>query len=743
MPLVLRTAVGRTTPLSNTELDGNFTYLESYTATKLSSADYNYLTIRSNLNAAPTSGANRGYESGLDVRYLQGHEPNNVLPSITNKSSIVLRDANGDFTARYITASSFEGRSTTSGVAEQATKLQTARKINDVNFDGTAAITIYDKTKLPLTTQFVATAVTIGVTYIIDEVGSTNWVAMGAAASTAGLIFTCTAVGAGTGKCSTVMLDKLNLAATTTARASIRLNHGTAPTTPLNGDFWTTTAGQFNYINGNVKTVAYTDSNITGTSSNITGVAAIANGGTGKTTIAEGRAALDAAKRGANSDITSITGLTTALATGQGGTGMGSPGNTGNILISDGSIWTTAKPSGTWDISVSGLAATSTRLVSTDSKDDVTTPSTLTTPGVIFDFKKNSSSELTDGGDYHGLMTFRKYGSTTNWTGGKSHQLGFTDNNNLFIRSGTLATWGAWHKFVTSDNIDDYAPSKTGTGASGTWSISINGSSASAGTATSASSATLAASATKLANKRKINGVEFDGTEDITISDSNALGNAGGTSTGNITIKNTQPTLFLDDTNSEGSGIELAISVQNESFIIYEPDAGNEEWFRINDTSFAAPAGGAAGAYVRGQHILDESNYTTYVPSKTGSGASGTWSINVSGTAATATKLANKRKINGVEFDGTADISIDIPTSATASDVYSWAKAATKPSYNYSEIGGTKPSYSYSELTGTAPTFNQDTTGKSADSTKWNGAKKYVQSTTPTNAVDGDIWFKV
>jgi hypothetical protein len=743
MPLVLRTAVGRTTPLSNTELDGNFTYLESYTATKLSSADYNYLTIRSNLNAAPTSGANRGYESGLDVRYLQGHEPNNVLPSITNKSSIVLRDANGDFTARYITASSFEGRSTTSGVAEQATKLQTARKINDVNFDGTAAITIYDKTKLPLTTQFVATAVTIGVTYIIDEVGSTNWVAMGAAASTAGLIFTCTAVGAGTGKCSTVMLDKLNLAATTTARASIRLNHGTAPTTPLNGDFWTTTAGQFNYINGNVKTVAYTDSNITGTSSNITGVAAIANGGTGKTTVAEGRAALDAAKRGANSDITSITGLTTALATSQGGTGMGSPGNTGNILISDGSIWTTAKPSGKWDISISGNADTATILVSRDSRDDVTTPSTLTAPGIVFDFKKNSSSELTDGGDYHGLMTFRKYGATTDWTGGKSHQLGFTDNNNLFIRSGTLATWGAWHKFVTSDNIDDYAPSKTGSGASGTWSINVSGTAASAGTATSASSATLAASATKLANKRKINGVDFDGTADITISDSNALANDGGTSTGNITIKNTQPTLFLDDTNSEGGGIELAISVQNESFIIYEPDASDEEWFRINDTSFDEPAGGPAGAYVRGQHILDASNYTTYVPSKTGSGASGTWSINVSGTAATATKLANARKINGVAFDGTQDISISIPTSAFASDVYSWAKEATKPSYSYSEITGTKPSYSYSELTGTAPTFNQDTTGNSANAPKWDGAKKYVQSSEPSGAANGDIWFKV
>ena len=67
-----------------------------------------------------------------------------------------------------------------------------------------------------------------------------------------------------------------------------------------------------------------------------------------------------------------------------------------------------------------------------------------------------------------------------------------------------------------------------------------------------------------------------------------------------------------------------------------------------------------------------------------------------------------------------------IPTTLPASDVYAWAKAATKPSYAYSEITGTKPSYAYSEITGTKPsyayseitgtipTFNQNTTGNAA-----------------------------
>ena len=51
------------------------------------------------------------------------------------------------------------------------------------------------------------------------------------------------------------------------------------------------------------------------------GTLAVANGGTGATTAAGARANLQAAKSGANSDITSISGLTTPLNVAQGGTG--------------------------------------------------------------------------------------------------------------------------------------------------------------------------------------------------------------------------------------------------------------------------------------------------------------------------------------------------------------------------------------------------------------------------------------
>jgi hypothetical protein len=57
-------------------------------------------------------------------------------------------------------------------------------------------------------------------------------------------------------------------------------------------------------------------------------------------------------------------------------------------------------------------------------------------------------------------------------------------------------------------------------------------------------------------------------------------------------------------------------------------DAGGGSWYRT-----AAYASGF-GAW---QHYLTSSNYTNYAPSLTGGGASGTWGINVTGNAATAT----------------------------------------------------------------------------------------------------------
>lgn len=53
---------------------------------------------------------------------------------------------------------------------------------------------------------------------------------------------------------------------------------------------------------------------------------------------------------------------------------------------------------------------------------------------------------------------------------------------------------------------------------------------------------------------------------------------------------------------------------------------------------------------------LNSSNYTTYTVKKDGTGATGTWGINITGNAMTATTLKTARTINGTSFDGSANI---------------------------------------------------------------------------------------
>lgn len=60
----------------------------------------------------------------------------------------------------------------------------------------------------------------------------------------------------------------------------------------------------------------------------------LSKGGTNAITAPLARASLGAAASGANSDITSITGLTTALTTAQGGTGVTTSTGTGNNVLS-------------------------------------------------------------------------------------------------------------------------------------------------------------------------------------------------------------------------------------------------------------------------------------------------------------------------------------------------------------------------------------------------------------------------
>lgn len=88
-----------------------------------------------------------------------------------------------------------------------------------------------------------------------------------------------------------------------------------------------------------------------------------------------------------------------------------------------------------------------------DSRKTASTPQEHAA-GVWLDFKANAKANLSDGGNYTGLLTVRKYGGTTDWSGGKSAQLGFTDNSNVWVRFGTGTSWENWKQLATTGWAD-------------------------------------------------------------------------------------------------------------------------------------------------------------------------------------------------------------------------------------------------------------------------------------------------
>lgn len=91
-------------------------------------------------------------------------------------------------------------------------------------------------------------------------------------------------------------------------------------------------------------------------------------------------------------------------------------------------------------------------LHSNDTRSTVTTPETLDTPGLTLDFKANSTNGLNDGSSYNGVMTFRPYGGLNDFSGGPSHQMGFTAGGRVFHRYGSATSWNGWRKMIEEDS---------------------------------------------------------------------------------------------------------------------------------------------------------------------------------------------------------------------------------------------------------------------------------------------------
>lgn len=91
----------------------------------------------------------------------------------------------------------------------------------------------------------------------------------------------------------------------------------------------------------------------------------------------------------------------------------------------------------------------------------------FTYPGLSVHMKTNTTDSLADGGTYHGIINIQHWSDSS---GGTSHQLGFTDNGNMYVRtSDTAGTgWSGWQKVLTDTNTktssyikSDTAPTDT------------------------------------------------------------------------------------------------------------------------------------------------------------------------------------------------------------------------------------------------------------------------------------------
>jgi hypothetical protein len=189
---------------------------------------------------------------------------------------------------------------------------------------------------------------------------------------------------------------------------------------------------------------------------------------------------------------------------------------------------------------------------------------------------------------------------------------------------GTNTTQIASTAFAVAE-IGSRAPTKTGVGASGSWPIAVTGN---------------AASATVLQTARTINGVSFNGSANITVADATKLPHTGGTmsNTLRVSIPNSTTTTYQNgqiEVLASGA-FDASIGFHRAGFTACQlRHAGNG--LLLSGTSQTAPA----DLYVYGNITGVEGFYGSLY-----------------GNAATAATLQTPRSINGVSFDGSANITV-------------------------------------------------------------------------------------
>jgi len=351
-------------------------------------------------------------------------------------------------------------------------------------------------------------------------------------------------------------------------------------------------------------------------------------------------------------------------------------------------------------------------------------------------------------------------------SGGSRTEIGRFGTGGTFNTLGAITQNGS--QVLTAANYNSYSPTLTGTGASGSWGISVTGN---------------AATATVLQTARTINGTSFNGSANITVTanTTNTLtlgsyltgtsfnGSAAVTAAVDATSANTASKVVARDASGNFSAgtITATLTGQAASATVLvsqdirtlspssttvsrlafgftswannntspwadylamrsyqDASGGNDNLLLLNKSTIAMrvyqQAFGSATAYSSFADVLMTNNYNSYAPTLTGTGASGTWGISVTGSAGSATTATNATNVA-------------VTTSATASAFkVPFANTTASTTGNYGLLQDSEATFTYNPSTNTltAGTFSGALSGNASTATT---------ATTATNTSGGNV----